>query len=122
MAMGDAFRSMFVGDREIYGRGKPNVPVNDGIVMARKERLARAPIDWVVGDVVAGDCEHPAAKLADLFVIIVSAHLIDEEIKLDALAVDVSVEIHDECFGATTIHGADDVEDAERLCVQRLAP
>lgn len=122
MAMGDALRSMFVGDREIYGRGKPNVPVNDGIVMARKERLARAPIDWVVGDVVAGDCEHPAAKLADLFVIIVSAHLIDEEIKLDALAVDVSVEIHDECFGATTIHGADDVEDAERLCVQRLAP
>lgn len=115
MAMGDALRSMFAGDREIYGRGKSNVPVNDGAVMARKERLAGAPIDWVVGNVVAGDCEHTAAKLADLLVIIVSAHLIDEEIKLDALAVDVSVEIHDERFGAAAIHGTDDVEDTEGL-------
>lgn len=122
MAVGDARRSMPAGDREVDGCGKPDVPVHDGMMMVGKERLAGSSIDGVVGDVISGNLEHLSAEFTNFLVIIASTHVIDKEIKLDALAVDVSIQIHDECFGATTIHGADDVEDAERLCVQRLAP
>ncbi len=116
VTVGNCKSSFFVGDMKVNGGGAPDVAVHDSVFgMIVQDASDCIRVCFLVQHVIARNVEYASAEAMNLPVEVAFSIRVNKEIELDLASIHGSIDVHDEGFGAGSIHGSYDMKYADQM-------